>query len=242
MELSTGLSLHKPIYTGAMSKTMKKHIVYETANIINGRKYIGKHSTNNINDNYLGSGKALKFAIKKYGKDNFERKILAIFDTEEESFELEKRLITEDITSGEIYYNMANGGKGGYNEGTKKLWEDKDFRDMRTRQVKEQWKDPKLKEMLSKKAKNEWKDPEYRKIRSDSMKKKWSDPEYRKMKSETNRGENSARSKLKELDVIEIKKKLKLGIKVSIINKEYNVSRGCIDNIKYNRTWKHVEV
>ena len=41
------------------------HYVYEITNNINGRKYIGKHSTNDMNDGYMGSGIAIKQAIKK---------------------------------------------------------------------------------------------------------------------------------------------------------------------------------
>ena len=42
-------------------------IVYCTHNKINGKKYIGSHSNDNIK--YLGSGFRLKIAVKKYGKD-----------------------------------------------------------------------------------------------------------------------------------------------------------------------------
>lgn len=74
---------------------MRIHYVYKTTNNINGKYYIGKHSTFDLNDGYLGSGKILRLAIKKYGKQNFSREILRIFDTESEAQQYEKLLITE---------------------------------------------------------------------------------------------------------------------------------------------------
>jgi len=48
---------------------MKKYnYVYVTTNLINGAQYVGDHSTNNLNDDYLGSGKYLFRSIKKYKK------------------------------------------------------------------------------------------------------------------------------------------------------------------------------
>ena len=44
----------------------KKHyLVYKTTNLVNGKIYIGKHETNDINDGYLGSGNLIRLAIKK---------------------------------------------------------------------------------------------------------------------------------------------------------------------------------
>jgi hypothetical protein len=49
-------------------------IIYKTTNLINNKIYIGKSNTNN--SDYLGSGKRLKLAIKKYGKENFKKEML----------------------------------------------------------------------------------------------------------------------------------------------------------------------
>lgn len=91
----------------------KYNYVYITTNKINGKFYIGKHSTDNLNDNYLGSGIMLNNAIKKYGKENFKQRILCFCDSEEEAFEVEKYLVTEYIVSREDCYNLHIGGDGG---------------------------------------------------------------------------------------------------------------------------------
>ena len=39
--------------------------VYETINLINGKKYIGKHVSNSFDSNYYGSGKNLIKAFNK---------------------------------------------------------------------------------------------------------------------------------------------------------------------------------
>lgn len=89
------------------------HFVYETTNLINGKKYIGKHSTDDLNDGYLGSGKAIQQAIKKYGENNFSRTILKEFKTSEEAYMYEEEIITPEIIKSKNYYNMKPGGIGG---------------------------------------------------------------------------------------------------------------------------------
>ena len=90
-----------------------KYLIYKTTNILNNKIYIGKHQTKNINDNYLGSGVALEQAIKKYGKENFKKEILFIFENEEQMNQKEKELVTESFIATNKNYNMGVGGEGG---------------------------------------------------------------------------------------------------------------------------------
>ena len=87
------------------------YIIYKTTNLINGKYYIGKHQTNNLNDGYVGSGKLLKRAIKKYGIDNFKTEILLICPTEYHMNLAEKIYVVIDA---EVSYNLCRGGKGGF--------------------------------------------------------------------------------------------------------------------------------
>ena len=55
--------------------------IYLTTNIVNGKIYVGKHEISKdkkVNANYIGSGELFKRALKKYGKENFKRKILRL--------------------------------------------------------------------------------------------------------------------------------------------------------------------
>jgi group I intron endonuclease len=89
-------------------------VIYETINKINGKRYIGKDKHND--PNYLGSGKILNKAIKKYGKENFIKTILEYCDSEKHMAEREQHWIEiTDAQRSDIYYNIGEGGYGGDN-------------------------------------------------------------------------------------------------------------------------------
>lgn len=87
------------------------YIIYKVTNLVNGKFYIGKHQTKDLNDGYLGSGKLLKRAREKYGNENFITEILEIYDQEWKMNLAEKILVVPDI---EINYNICPGGQGGF--------------------------------------------------------------------------------------------------------------------------------
>ena len=86
------------------------YIIYKITNTLNGKYYIGKHQTTDLNDGYLGSGKLLKRAIEKYGVEHFTKEILHIFDNEVEMNAKEKELVVICEES----YNLCPGGRGGF--------------------------------------------------------------------------------------------------------------------------------
>lgn len=97
---------------------------YIITNIVNGKCYIGMHSTNTDNDRYLGSGVSLKLAIKKYGRGKFIKNILCICETKEEAYKNESFFIEKYNTLYPSGYNISPKGghhvKGGVSDVTKK--------------------------------------------------------------------------------------------------------------------------
>ena len=89
------------------------YIIYKTTNLINGKYYIGKHQTENLDDGYLGSGVALKKAIKKYGKENFNREIICFCENDEEMDNKEIEIVDSSIVEDPNSYNLGLGGEGG---------------------------------------------------------------------------------------------------------------------------------
>ncbi len=90
------------------------HSLYRTMNLVNNKTYIGVHQEQKwpVLDDYLGSGKLIQRAIKKYGIDNFKREILCIADDREYILLLESLMVTEEFIIEDSNYNLAIGGAG----------------------------------------------------------------------------------------------------------------------------------
>lgn len=92
-----------------------KHYVYKITNNVNGKIYVGVHSTTDFNDGYMGSGKYIKMAIAKYGAHNFTKEQLFEFDQAEDAYLMERELVDHDFIKRSDTYNCDIGGSGGKN-------------------------------------------------------------------------------------------------------------------------------
>jgi len=86
------------------------HYLYKIINNINNKVYYGIHSTKNEGDGYMGSGKALLHAYKKYGKDTFTKDILYFAKDRNELNKLEEETVTLDLINKSYCYNLVIGG------------------------------------------------------------------------------------------------------------------------------------
>lgn len=88
--------------------------IYKTTNLINNKIYIGKRVKSKFDINYCGSGKILKLAFAKYGKENFICEALEWCGCPEELNERECHWIKLlDARNPNVGYNIARGGNGG---------------------------------------------------------------------------------------------------------------------------------
>lgn len=158
--------------------------IYISTNLVNGRRYLGLSTFKKGWEKYLGSGKAFKKALKKYGKENFSKAIIHICYSEDELNTAEYELsVFFDVVESPDWYNMVLGGGSvrGYHftiEQRRKLSEAKKGFVM----------PDSAKNKLSEFQKQLCSNPEERKRRSERTKKRYEDPEERRKSSEYNKG------------------------------------------------------
>lgn len=112
------------------------HYIYRITNKVNGKTYIGQHKYRKLNDTYMGSGKILKQAKKKYGIENFKKEILE-FDIPNVDLanDREQMYILFERAKGKAEYNIAAGGGG--TKGVTGYWCGKHLTDEAKRKLSE---------------------------------------------------------------------------------------------------------
>lgn len=89
------------------------HYTYMITNKINSKIYIGVHSTENMDDGYMGSCIPLTKDIKKYGIKNFTKEIIEFHPTRKDALKRERELVNEEFVSRSDTYNINLGGSCG---------------------------------------------------------------------------------------------------------------------------------
>jgi len=92
----------------------KYHYLYRTTCKNNEKYYIGIHSTDNLNDGYLGSGKRLNYSLNKYGKENHVCEKLEFFESREMLRKQEINIVNKDLLLDPLCMNLKTGGDGGF--------------------------------------------------------------------------------------------------------------------------------
>ena len=98
-----------------MPRPQKKyHYIYRTTCSLTGKFYVGMHSTDDIDDGYLGSGKILGYSRAKHGDENHVREIVEFLPTREALKLREKEIVNEELLADPLNMNLKYGGEGGW--------------------------------------------------------------------------------------------------------------------------------
>lgn len=89
------------------------HYIYKTTCNVTKKWYIGMHSASNLDDGYMGSGKILRYSIRKYGADNHTKEILEYCESREVLVLRETEIVNSELISDGFCMNLKEGGQGG---------------------------------------------------------------------------------------------------------------------------------
>lgn len=92
----------------------KFHYIYKTTCLVTNRYYIGMHSTDNLDDGYIGSGQRLWHSINKHGRDNHQCEILEFLDSRAALKIREREIVNEEMLKDSQCMNLKVGGDGGW--------------------------------------------------------------------------------------------------------------------------------
>lgn len=92
----------------------KYHIIYKTTCLVTNKYYIGMHSTDDLEDGYMGSGQVLWKSIKKYGKEQHRCEVLEYLPDRGRLALREEELVNPDTLKDPLCMNLRTGGTGNY--------------------------------------------------------------------------------------------------------------------------------
>ena len=94
------------------------HYLYKITNNFDKCYYYGIHSTENLEDSYMGSGLRLWNAYNKHGIWNFHKEIIEYFETRDLALKREAEIVNKDLINDPQCYNIVLGGGNSAATGT----------------------------------------------------------------------------------------------------------------------------
>lgn len=91
----------------------KFHYIYKITRT-DGKYYIGLHSTDDLEDEYFGSGQLLWKSIKKHGKEKHSKEILEFLPSRTALRDRERELVNLETIKDPLCLNRCPGGEGGF--------------------------------------------------------------------------------------------------------------------------------
>ena len=220
------------------------YYVYETTNLVNGKKYIGKRSCKCPieDDTYIGSGTLLKKAVIKYGKENFKKEVLQVCNDEEEAFAWEDFYTMQvNAWNNPNYYNLRRGGIGGsaymseetrelISNNSKRMWEDENYKRKMVSILRANGQTEEFKSKVSRASQLKWQDKEYREKIISARKEIWKNEEYRNKMIQIRRQIGATE---------EFKNKVSIAAKNNWANEEYRKKhKESMEKLKQNEEWR----
>jgi len=95
-------------------KEKRYHYIYKITCKITNKFYVGMHSTDNLEDGYMGSGIRLWRSISKHGKENHVCEILEFLSDRSSLKKREAEIVNEQFLQDPLCMNIMLGGGGGF--------------------------------------------------------------------------------------------------------------------------------
>ena len=89
-----------------INKDWYYYVIYKITNLKNWKYYIWAHKTKNLNDWYMWSWILINKSIKKYWINNFKKEILMFCKNEKKMYEMEKKIVNEELVKDKNSYNL----------------------------------------------------------------------------------------------------------------------------------------
>lgn len=86
------------------------HVIYGIQNMLSGCIYVGRHSSENLDNKYMGSSSALNRAMRKFGRKHFDFVILEHCADLASCIDAEARIVNREFVARHDTYNIMLGG------------------------------------------------------------------------------------------------------------------------------------